>query len=212
MAYPYGDILFTEAVQQFQTAAGSREGYANMMRNPDRSQGGRDIGPDEKAFIEARDGFYQASISSSGWPYVQFRGGPRGFAQVTGARTIAWADLRGNRQYISAGNISQEDRVALFMMDYPNKARLKVLGRAKILSAAEAPDLLERLMLPEIRGHAERIIEITLEAFDWNCPAHIPQRFTVEELQPHLGPLQDHIAKLEEENARLKSQLAPESE
>lgn len=208
MAYPYGDILFTEAVQQFQTVAGSRDGYAKMAQNPERCQGGQAIGPDEKAFIEARDGFYQASVSSSGWPYVQFRGGPKGFAQVTDAGTIAWEDLHGNRQYISAGNVSQEDRVSLFMMDYPNKARLKILGRARIIAPADAPDLLERLMLPGIRGHAERIIEITVEAFDWNCPAHIPQRFTVEELQPHLGPLQDHIAKLEEENARLKAELS----
>ncbi len=208
MAYPYGDILFTEAVQQFQTAAGSRDGYAKMAQNPDRSQGGQVIGPDEKAFIEARDGFYQASISSSGWPYVQFRGGPKGFVQVTGARTLAWADLRGNRQYISAGNVSQEDRVSLFMMDYPHKARLKILGRARIIAPADAPDLHERLMSPGIRGHAERIIEVTVDAFDWNCPAHIPQRFTVEELQPHLGPLQDHITKLEEENVQLKAELA----
>ncbi len=211
MTYPYGNILFTDAVKQLQNVAGSRDGYAKMMKNPDRQQGGQEIGPDEKAFIEARDGFYQASVSSSGWPYLQFRGGPAGFVHATGARTLAWADLRGNRQYISAGNIAQEERVALFMMDYPNRARLKMLGRAKIIDPADAPELLERLMVSKVRGHAERIIEIAVEAFDWNCPAHIPQRYTVAELDPHLGPLRDHIARLENENMRLKAKLDTEN-
>jgi len=211
MTYPYGNILFTDAVKQLQNTAGSRDGYVKMMENPSRQQGGQEIGPDEKAFIEARDGFYQASVSSSGWPYLQFRGGPAGFVHATGARTLAWADLRGNRQYISAGNIAQEERVALFMMDYPNRARLKMLGRAKIIDPADAPELLERLMVSKVRGHAERIIEIAVEAFDWNCPAHIPQRYTVAELDPHLGPLRDHIARLENENMRLKAKLDTEN-
>ena len=207
MTYPFADILFTDDVKQLQTDAGSREGYEKMMTRSDRQQGGQTIGVDEKSFIEARDGFYQASISSSGWPYLQFRGGPAGFAKVTGERTIAWADLRGNRQYISAGNLHHEDRVALFLMDYPNRSRLKILGRAKILTLEDAPDLLEQVATPEMNGRAERIIEVTVEAFDWNCPAHIPQRFTVSELDPHLGPSRDHIAKLEAENLRLNARL-----
>ena len=127
-----------------------------------------ELGPDEIAFIRERDSFYMASINETGWPYIQHRGGPKGFVRVIDARTIAFEDLRGNRQYISKGNVEHDDRVALIFMDYPNRARLKVLARAKIVPAV-AP--------------AERIFVLTIEAIDWNCPQHITPRYTLEEIE-----------------------------
>jgi len=126
-----------------------------------------ELGPDEIAFIRERDSFYMASINETGWPYIQHRGGPKGFVRVIDARTIAFADLRGNRQYISVSNVQHDDRVALIFVDYPNRARLKVLARAKLLSA-ELP--------------AERIFVLSIEAIDWNCSQHITPRFTIEEM------------------------------
>ena len=131
-----------------------------------------ELGPDEIAFIRERDSFYMASVSETGWPYIQHRGGPKGFVRVIDVRTIAFADLRGNRQYISLSNVKHDDRVALIFMDYPNRARLKVLARAKIVPAV-AP--------------AERTFVLAIEAIDWNCPRHITPRYTLEEIEELLG-------------------------
>ncbi len=165
------------------------------------------LGPEEAAFIAARDGFYQATVSETGWPYVQFRGGPPGFLKVLDERTIAYADFRGNRQYVSTGNLTGDDRISLILMDYPNRRRLKLLGRARLVAAAEDPDLVAELHDATYRARPERAVVITIEGLDWNCPQHIPVRLTREELEPHLSPLKDELARLRAENAALKSAL-----
>jgi predicted pyridoxine 5'-phosphate oxidase superfamily flavin-nucleotide-binding protein len=175
MAHRFSEILFTDAVRAAQERYGSRaQGERLLAHGPANDR----LTAAEKAFIEARDGFYLASVSESGWPYLQFRGGPAGFVRVLDAGTIGYADFRGNRQYISAGNIARDDRVALFFMDYANRQRLKLLGRARIEDAREAPELAQRLALPDYRARVERAVVISVEAFDWNCPQHITPRYT----------------------------------
>ena len=138
-------------------------------------------------FIEARDGFYLASVSESGWPYLQFRGGPAGFVRVLDDQTLGYADFRGNRQYISTGNIDRDGRVALFFMDYAGRQRLKLLGRARIVDAAQSPEWVKRLEVPGYRARVERAVLIAVEAFDWNCPQHITPRYTEAEFEERSG-------------------------
>jgi hypothetical protein len=136
----------------------------------------------ERTFISRRDGFYLASVSSTGWPYVQFRGGPAGFVKSPDEHTLAWADFRGNRQYISTGNIAAHDRVALFFMDYPNQLRLKVFGHAQVTLARDQPEQTAELTTTGYRAIIEQLFTISVVAYDWNCPQHITPRFTLDEL------------------------------
>jgi predicted pyridoxine 5'-phosphate oxidase superfamily flavin-nucleotide-binding protein len=145
------------------------------------------LGPPELAFIAARDGFYLASVSETGWPYVQYRGGPTGFLAAVDASTLGFADFRGNRQYITTGNVQAKDRVSLFLMDYANRLRLKIFGHMRIIDAADDPALAERLTVPGYAGRVERLALIAVEAFDWNCPQHITPRFTQAELEAALA-------------------------
>ncbi len=169
---------------------------------------GDTLGPAEQAFIENRDSFYMASVSETGWPYVQHRGGPGGFVHVIDPGLIGFADLRGNKQYVSLGNLEHDSRVALFFMDYPHQTRLKVLGRVEIHeNDAEAPALIESLRPADKSSVTERALLIHVEAFDWNCPQHITPRYTVEELQETLAPLHERLAKLEAENSALRRTL-----
>lgn len=151
----------------------------------------------EMEFIRARDSFYLGTISESGWPYIQHRGGPAGFLQVMSPQQLAFADVKGNRQLLSTGNVAANDRVCLFLMDYPQRARLKILGRAQVLAAREHPQLAAAVAPPEWRASMERIFVIAVEAFDWNCPQHITPRYTAEEVAEALTPLQQRIAELE---------------
>ena len=146
------------------------------MEGPDG--GGDRLGDLEVDFIEARDGFYQATVSETGWPYVQFRGGPAGFLKVLDEGTIAYADFRGNVQYISAGNLAASDRVALILMDYANRRRLKIWARARLVHRDEDPELLARLEDRGYRAKVERAVVLSVEAVDWNCPQHITPRYT----------------------------------
>ena len=171
MAKAMANIAFTPSVKAEQERQGSRHAYARLEGPATES-----FGPHEGAFIEARDGFYMASVNEDGWPYVQFRGGRPGFLKVLDSTTLAFADLRGNRQYLSVGNIKADDRVSLFLVDYPNKRRLKIWGHARVVE--DPAEVFPDANLPT----AERAIVITLAAFDWNCPQHIPQRFTIDEL------------------------------
>ncbi len=209
MARAFAQIAFTDAVRSIQEHQGSAAAYAKFLA-PEAEAGGR-LGEKEASFVEARDGFYQATVSSSGWPYVQFRGGPPGFLKVLDATTIAYADYRGNRQYLSAGNLTGEERISLILMDYPNRRRLKIWGRARLVDAAEDPELIARLHDGAYRAKPERAVVISIEAFDWNCPQHIPQRLTLEELQIELAPLRAELSRLEAENAALKARLAVEA-
>lgn len=203
MARAFAEIAFTPTVREFQNQQGSGDGYAKLL-TPEVAEGGR-LGDEEQEFIAARDGFYQASVSKTSWPYVQFRGGPLGFLKVLNSSTIAYADFRGNRQYVSAGNLTVNNRVSLILMDYPNRRRLKIWGRVKLVDKSEDPDLVSSLQVEGYRGLPERAVIITIEAFDWNCPQHIPQRLTAEEMEPHLSQLHEQIAQLKAENIELKS-------
>jgi predicted pyridoxine 5'-phosphate oxidase superfamily flavin-nucleotide-binding protein len=180
MARAFAKIAFTPSVLDMQERQGSKKAYAKFL-SPEAGGGDR-LSEAEAGFIQARDSFYQASVSSDGWPYVQYRGGPTGFLKVLDERTLAYADFRGNRQYISAGNIAENDRVSLILMDYPHQRRLKIWGRAQMTDIKDDPDLVASLMDESYRARPERAVIIKLEAFDWNCPQHIHPRYTVDEI------------------------------
>lgn len=206
MSRAFADISFTPSVRALQKQNGSADGYSKFL-DPDAAPGNR-VGPQEAEFISGRDGFYQATVSDSGWPYVQFRGGPVGFLKVLDDQTIAYADFRGNRQYLSAGNLTDDSRISMILMDYPNRRRLKVWGRATLIGSDEDPELMAQLHDTEYRARPERAVVIKVEALDWNCPQHIPQRMTLEELEPQLEALLAEISRLQSENERLRSASA----
>lgn len=203
MARAFAEIAFTDAVRNVQKQRGSAAGYAKFL-DP-LADSSNEITETEQKFIQARDGFYQATVSETGWPYVQFRGGPAGFLKVLDNHTIAYADFRGNRQYVSTGNLTSNDKISLILMDYPNQRRLKIWGHARLISVNDDPDLVASLQIDGYRGRSERAVVITVDAFDWNCPSHIPQRLTLEELEPHLTDMRDQIAQLTAENNALRS-------
>jgi predicted pyridoxine 5'-phosphate oxidase superfamily flavin-nucleotide-binding protein len=181
---------------------GSRGAYARRDAGPDINDR---LGPSEAAFIAERDGFYIASGSETGWPYVQFRGGPPGFLRLLDDKTLGYADFRGNRQYITAGNVAANDRVSLFLMDYVHQQRLKIFGRMQVVESAADPELAKDLSNPGYPGRVERAALITVEAFDWNCQQHITPRFTEAELAAALAPLREQMASLRAENDRLRA-------
>lgn len=184
MGRNFASILFTERVKAEQERIGSRTSYARVERDgPDDTR----LTEREAAFIAARDGFYMASISASGWPYIQHRGGPPGFVRILDAQTIAFADFRGNRQHISVGNISEDDRVALFFMDYTNARRLKLIGHARVIDELDDPGLVEALAVPDYPARAERAVAIRVVGYDWNCPQHITRRFSEGEINALLA-------------------------
>jgi predicted pyridoxine 5'-phosphate oxidase superfamily flavin-nucleotide-binding protein len=152
---------------------------------------------DEASFIRSRDSFYMSTVSETGWPYVQHRGGPPGFLHVVSPTRLAFADYRGNRQMLSTGNLSANDRVCLFLMDYPQRTRLKILGHASVVDARERPDLVAQIAVPEVRKIVERLFLIEVVSFDWNCPKYITPRYTAAEVQEIVAPLRARIAELE---------------
>jgi predicted pyridoxine 5'-phosphate oxidase superfamily flavin-nucleotide-binding protein len=203
MAYDFLDIATTPGVRAAQEANGSGEFWANF-------KGGRPserLTAAEAAFIAERDSFYMATVSESGWPYVQHRGGPPGFIRILDDRTLAVADFRGNRQYISTGNLASNDRAALILMDYPNRRRLKIYAHVETRDLAADPKLAAKLTTPGYRAKVERALILRLEAFDWNCPQHITPRFSEAELAPALGPIRARIEALEAENRALHERL-----
>jgi predicted pyridoxine 5'-phosphate oxidase superfamily flavin-nucleotide-binding protein len=193
MGNKFAQIAFTPTVRAVQEQMGSRASYARMERGPDSNDA---LGPSEAAFIGARDSFYMATVSETGWPYLQHRGGPAGFVRVLEANTIGFADFRGNRQFLSVGNVMRDDRVSLLFMDYPNRARLKVLGRVSLVGP-ERREILNRLEVSGYPARIERGFLIRVEALDWNCPQHITQRFTLAEIEKATAPLRQRIAELE---------------
>jgi predicted pyridoxine 5'-phosphate oxidase superfamily flavin-nucleotide-binding protein len=212
MGRSFAQLAFTPGVKRQQQKHGSRHLYARFEESSDvqsidaQSNDNADqLGPDEREFIVTRDGFYMASVSETGWPYVQYRGGVKGFLRVLDERTLGFADLRGNKQYISTGNLEHDNRVALFLMDYPTQSRLKILGRAEIHEGdAIAQKLIEKLRMPEEKTLVERAMLIHVEGFDWNCQQHITPRYTQEELTEYLAPMRRRIEALERENERLR--------
>jgi predicted pyridoxine 5'-phosphate oxidase superfamily flavin-nucleotide-binding protein len=180
MTQRYREIMFTSAVREAQERNGSASMYAGQ---PPSEAAADELTEAETTFIRARDSFYMATISADDWPYMQHRGGPRGFVKILGSRTIGIADYRGNRQYMSVGNLAGNNRAALFFMDYINRQRLKILSRARVVDSDSEPDLIEQLRDPDYRAKLERGLVFEIEAFDWNCPQHITPRFTEAELQ-----------------------------
>jgi hypothetical protein len=204
MAYGFLEIAGTPSVKAAQAANGSAALWAGF-------KGDREFGrftDNEKQFIAARDSFYMATVSEDGWPYVQHRGGPTGFLKILDDRTLAFADFRGNRQYISVGNLAANDRVALILMDYPNRRRLKIYAHIEATDLAADPELAAKLTQPGYKATPERALLLHLEAFDWNCPQHITPRFTEAELTPMFEPVRLRLQQLEEENQALREQLA----
>lgn len=162
---------------------------------------------DEKQFLSLRDSFYMATVAENGWPYIQHRGGPEGFLRVLDEKTFGFADFRGNRQYISIGNIAADNRCALIFVDYPNKARLKILAQAKIRDLTAAPELARQLAIPGYKAKVERGILFHLQAFDWNCPQHITPRYTQAQLEPAIKAFQEQMTRLETENDSLRKEV-----
>lgn len=191
MGNKFAELAFTDTVKQLQEAAGSRKSYARMETGADSNNILTDR---EAAFIGVRDSFYMATVSETGWPYVQHRGGPAGFVRLIDEKTLGFPDFSGNRQFVSVGNLQVDDRVSLFFMDYPNKARLKLLGR---VTTTDDPDILESLSPEDYTAKIERGFLVHVEAFDWNCPQYITPRFTVEDIESAVAPLQARIAELE---------------
>jgi predicted pyridoxine 5'-phosphate oxidase superfamily flavin-nucleotide-binding protein len=193
MARAFSEIAFTDTVKSMQSRYGSRTAYSKLDFAEDR----RDILSDyEIEFLAERDSFYMATVGENGWPYVQHRGGPKGFLKVLDDKTFGFADFRGNKQYISVGNLSTDDRVSLFLMDYPNRQRLKLWARARIVHADEDAALVARLELPGYEARVERGIILTVEALDWNCPQHITPRYSKAEVDGLIAPLLDEIQVL----------------
>jgi uncharacterized protein len=203
MPYKFLDITATPSVRAAQVANGSRDMWEHFKghRTFDR------FTDNEAAFIAERDSFYMATVSESGWPYVQHRGGPPGFLKVLDEKTLGFADFRGNLQYISLGNIAADDRVALILVDSPNRARLKILAHMEVRDLAAEPDLAGRLALPGYKAKLERAFLLHLETFDWNCPQHITPRFTIAEIEPAVSSLRTRIAELEAENQALRAKI-----
>jgi uncharacterized protein len=205
VAQRFAELVFSPGVRAAQARYGSAAAGERLLR-PDAAP--QDLlGPDEAAFLAARDGFHLATVTSDGWPYVQFRGGPPGFLRVLDERTVGWADVRGNRQYVSVGNLDPAGpaRVAMIVMDWTAPGRMKLLGSARVLDAADDPGTAAALTAPGQQGRVERAVVVTVEAVTWNCPQHITPRFTADEVARSVRPLQDELAQLRAENARLRA-------
>lgn len=201
MSNKFYDITFTSDVKQAQEKYGSRRQYEKIQQGKARNE---ILGDAEADFIEARDGFYMATVGENGQPYIQFRGGNRGFLKVLDEKTLGFADFRGNLQYISVGNLHTNKKAALFLMDYANQRRLKILAEVEVKDALEAPELIEKLRDKNYEAKVERAFVLHVEAFDWNCPQHITPRYTMDDVKMMVQPLNDYIEKLEKEIEKLK--------
>jgi len=185
------DLMLTPDVQAAQARHFGRSQSRPGLTPPDA------LGEDERAFIAEMDSFYLGTVNQDGWPYVQHRGGAKGFLKVLGPSLLGFADLKGNRQLLTTGNLAHDGRVCLFLMSYPLQARLKILGRAEVLDSKENPDLAKALIPLGREAVTERLFRIQVEAFDWNCPQHITRRFTEAQVSEAIRPLQQRIEDLE---------------
>jgi len=199
----YSKIAFTDAVKEVQEKQGSRTSYARVEEHK-YTDGLTEF---EEEFIARQDSFYMATISASGYPYIQFRGGPKGFLKMLDQETLAFIDFGGNKQYISTGNLATNNKVALFILDQAAKERLKIFAEASILAIDENPELYAKLDLKGYSFKPERIIVLKVKGYDWNCPQHITPRFTIAEIQEQFGDQAKYINQLEKENAVLKGRL-----
>lgn len=203
MARNFASIAFTDTIKAMQEKYGSRLSYARMEKEV--YQDG--LTENEIQFIEQRDSFYIASIGEQAYPYIQHRGGPKGFVKVLDKHKFGFIDFSGNRQYISVGNISVNNKVALIMVDYPSRTRLKILARATILELKDHPEIFNLLNLTDYKFKPERMMVFEVEAYDWNCPQHITPRYTIEEIEEAFAGQREQIVKLQDEIALLKQKL-----
>lgn len=203
MAYGFLDIAVTPSVRAAQASMGAEDLWTDFKGHREFDR----FTDNEAAFLADRDSFYMATVSETGWPYVQHRGGPRGYLKLVDDRTLAFADYRGNRQYISLGNLGASDRACLFLMDYPRRARLKVYAHVEALPLDADPALTNLVAMPGYRANLERVFKLKLVAFDWNCPQHITPRFTEAEIAVATQPLLERLTDLEAANADLQRRL-----
>jgi hypothetical protein len=204
MAHGFLDIALTPSVRAVQQEMNADRIWSNFEghRASDR------LSHDVAGFIAERDDFYLATVSETGWPYVQHRGGPRGFLKVLDERTLAFADFRGNRQYISTGNVRADGRACLLLMDHARRARLKMYVRAETLALDADPELTRQVCAPDYEARLERIFRLHLQAYDWNCPRHITPRYTEQQVDEAVRPLRERLDALESENAELRARLS----
>ncbi|WEZ86025.1 pyridoxamine 5'-phosphate oxidase family protein (plasmid) [Rhizobium sp. 32-5/1] len=207
MPYHFLEVAVTQSVRAAQADMGVDQIWLGENDRPSDT-----LTENEIAFIATRDSFYIASVSETGWPYVQHRGGKIGFLKVVDPQTMAFADYRGNRQYISAGNFAANDRACLFLMDYVRRTRLKVYVHVERLTLDADQSLTDLVSDPTYRGRAERIFKLRLEAYDWNCPQHIIPRYTEQQVEQAVAPLRQKLQQLEAENAALRARLEGRSE
>jgi len=204
MTYGFLDIAITPHVKAAQARMKADHIWEDFKENREFNR----FTENETSFICDSNSFYMATVSETGWPYVQHRGGPRGFLKVIDERTLAFGDYRGNRQYISTGNLAANDRVCLLLMDYPRRARLKIYAHVEVVDVAGDPELTAIVAMPGYKAKVERIFRLGLEAFDWNCQQHITPRFTEAEVSRAIAPIRARLTELERENEALRAKLA----
>ena len=208
MPYGFLDIAMTPSVRAAQAEMGADRIWENFKGHREFDR----FAENEVEFIATRDSFYMASVSETDWPYMQHRGGPTGFLKVIDDKTLAFADYRGNRQYVSTGNFAANDRACLFLMDYPRRGRLKIYAHVEKVALDADPALTELVTDTAYKAKLERIFRLRLETFDWNCQQHITPRFTEQEVAQAVRPLREHLAQLESENAALRARLEAHGE
>jgi len=201
MSHKFYDLTFTPAVKAAQEHYGTRKNYARFEGGEPDFHGLTDV---EIDFIGERDGFYMATVGDDEQPYIQFRGGPKGFLKVLDDQTLGFADFRGNLQYISVGNLSEHKKAALILMDYAAQRRLKILVNVEVKDAVDDPKTIAQLTMPGYKAKIERAMILHVQAFDWNCPQHITPRYTIDEIRSITAPLREHIEKMEAEIEKLK--------
>lgn len=204
MSRHYGGIAFTDNVHDVQSSYGSDKFYGKRAKRATADPGSDALTPSEIEFLATRDQFYLSTVSETGWPYVQYRGGPPGFVHVVDDFTIGWVEFEGNLQYISTGNLGGSDRVAMIAVDYVRRQRLKIFGRARLITLEDDPALIRALTDERYDAVVQRAVLISVDAFDWNCPQHIAQRFSRSEVQQVVDPLRARIAELEQLNRDLR--------
>ena len=200
MAKNFAEIAFTDAVKKLQEKHGSRRGYERMERFS-KVDGLTDH---EMSFIQNRDSFYLATIGVKEFPYIQHRGGPKGFLKVLDSKRIGFIDFVGNKQYVSVGNMATNNNVSLIMIDYPTKTRLKIFAKVEVVELNDNPELYNLLNLEDYKFRPERMMVFHIETYDWNCPQHITPRYTVDDINEAFSSQKDYISKLEEEIKELK--------
>lgn len=203
MAKNFAEIAFTDAVKKLQDKHGSRSSYERM----EKFSVVDGLTEGEMSFIKNRDSFYLASIGVKEFPYIQHRGGPKGFLKVLDPKRLGFIDFTGNKQYVSVGNMATNNNVSLIMLDYPTRTRLKIFAKAEVVALKDNPELYDLLDLEDYKFRPERMLVFHIEAYDWNCPQHIIPRYTVEEIKQVFLRQQEYITKLEEEIKELKEKI-----